>query len=158
MLELWSKIHPIHLLSNVSSQRKFSKLGKISGRCLAVAPDLSPHYRRRLKIHRYPIRDTSYILHTYLLQGPSSQRAKQGTQAHLARVSTLGWCSIIWTAWGTVRWPFMKNDNTLGQPGFFFRNSIHSWRRALSLNLCTSKYEIITFPEDHHCCCIPAAR
>ena len=47
------KITPIHLLTIVSSQRKFSKLGGTSGRCLAVAPDLSPHYRRRLKIHRY---------------------------------------------------------------------------------------------------------
>lgn len=34
-------------------ERKFSGLGEKSGRrCLAVAPDLSPHYRRRLKIHR----------------------------------------------------------------------------------------------------------
>ena len=35
------------------SQKKFSELGGKSQRCLGVAPDLSPHYRRRLKIHRY---------------------------------------------------------------------------------------------------------
>ena len=54
---------------------------------------------------------------------------------------------------------FVKNDNILGlATRFFFRNLIHSWRRALLLNLCTSKWDIITFPEDPVYCCIPAAR
>ena len=68
MLGLWSKIHPIHLLSNVSSQRKFSKLGGTFGRCLAVAPDLSPHYRRRLKIHRYPKNHTLFVYYKGILR------------------------------------------------------------------------------------------